>query len=704
MRIPLAWRLCMSVFALLLFNLQHQVYVLQTFQTPIHQEIPVRGTTEIIQRASCGEFHTSLYSISGIMAFPSAGTKFDYVLSIKKHNLLQIKLVRTSTKPKSLVSLSDLVLPTTNPKNTRQKQYTYFDKKYMIYWFMNIVYSNSSFRLKLSVRKAYLLSTKNQFRRADFQAQLNRLPSITIIDSSFYILWENKRSVCSDLEKIKVVSYPSLSFSQKGGGKIKEVWTNVELQKFTEEVLLEGTYWFQSYSDIHSQQKEHTVVLDVPVKDLTTRLNHRALQKICDLHRITYSHRERVKSVYVQKLISHKCVVCPEFKSSFIFLQPTSPLSVNERRKLYNAKLDNNKNLALKEKDKIRKRVARKESKSKFPPTILTTKERNTIIANFINDTDIKNLKEEGCAVCGCLVLSSALLNLADHKHLLNPLTRPEVTRKERHTDSEPIQCLPGPVLASKCDKICVECLNALKRHEMPRLSLANGLWLGDIPSQLSELSWMEKKLVARVASSEAVIRIHKSQLYKMKCNVVCNAVPIRKIYDILPPPVSDIEDVIAAIFISPNAPIEEDFRKIPLLIRRNKVAAALEWLKRNHEDYAELQISYKNLEEYPEDVPPIAVDFHPTTHDCNLESRAVNEQGDEYATSEGDVPFVVHGLTSEQLTEMLENNPKQAHFKALRHFNEGHKMLGIGTSSKPESLWNNPQLYPSMFPWLFPY
>ena len=39
-----------------------------------------------------------------------------------------------------------------------------------------------------------------------------------------------------------------------------------------------------------------------------------------------------------------------------------------------------------------------------------------------------------------------------------------------------------------------------------------------------------------------------------------------------------------------------------------------------------------------------------------------------------------------------------------MKYFEKGNKALGIGKSSKPESIWDNPQLYPSMFPWLFPY
>ena len=213
-----------------------------------------------------------------------------------------------------------------------------------------------------------------------------------------------------------------------------------------------------------------------------------------------------------------------------------------------------------------------------------------------------------------------------------------------------------------------------------------------------------KKKVIARIAISDAVTRIHISNLYKMKCNVVCNALPTRKIYDILPPPISDLENVLAIIFISPNAPIPDDFKKTPLLVRRDKVAAALEWLKLNHSDYADLQISYKNLQEYPEDRPPVAVDFHPTTHNSNLESTAVHDNDDEHGTSNGMASFVVHGLTSERVTELWDTDPKQIYFKALRYFEKGNKALGVGTDSKPESLWNNPQLYPSMFPWLFPY
>ncbi|KAI0055029.1 hypothetical protein BV25DRAFT_1784390, partial [Artomyces pyxidatus] len=40
----------------------------------------------------------------------------------------------------------------------------------------------------------------------------------------------------------------------------------------------------------------------------------------------------------------------------------------------------------------------------------------------------------------------------------------------------------------------------------------------------------------------------------------------------------------------------------------------------------------------------------------------------------------------------------------AMRHLLDDGKVLGLGHAEEPQSLYNNPQLYPQAFPWLFPY
>ena len=69
--------------------------------------------------------------------------------------------------------------------------------------------------------------------------------------------------------------------------------------------------------------------------------------------------------------------------------------------------------------------------------------------------------------------------------------------------------------------------------------------------------------------------------------------------------------------------------------------------------------------------------------------------------TEEGECSFSVHGLTGEAL-DTTSTNAIKAH--ALHNLNSGGKILAVGHSNKFESMWNKPQLYPQMFPWLFLY
>ena len=141
------------------------------------------------------------------------------------------------------------------------------------------------------------------------------------------------------------------------------------------------------------------------------------------------------------------------------------------------------------------------------------------------------------------------------------------------------------------------------------------------------------------------------------------------------------------------------------MLVRHQKVANALEWLRLNHVDYADLSISYENLKEYPEDTPPVVVNYTQSMEsNKDPETTAVNDQEADEGTEEGECPFVVHGLTGATLEHLGKLRPHEITARAVEHFKSGGKVLGIGQEEQPESLYNNPQLYPQMFPWLFPY
>ena len=72
-----------------------------------------------------------------------------------------------------------------------------------------------------------------------------------------------------------------------------------------------------------------------------------------------------------------------------------------------------------------------------------------------------------------------------------------------------------------------------------------------------------------------------------------------------------------------------------------------------------------------------------------------------EHGTAEGVCPFTVHTLTSEEFHTM---NSETLKAMAAKHLDDGGKVLAIGHSKEPQSIWKNPKLYPQMFPWLFPY
>ncbi|KAI0077574.1 hypothetical protein K474DRAFT_1574222, partial [Panus rudis PR-1116 ss-1] len=192
--------------------------------------------------------------------------------------------------------------------------------------------------------------------------------------------------------------------------------------------------------------------------------------------------------------------------------------------------------------------------------------------------------------------------------------------------------------------------------------------------------------------------------MHKLKANAVCFAIPQPKVYSVLPLSREDLDKVLAFIYLGPTKPTSEDFKRTPFLVRRNKVAAALDWLKLNYIDYADLKIFEDNINTYSEDTPPVKVNFQFSQINTNSESTAVHDSEDNEGTTKGQCSFVVHDLTGGKLDYLMKENPKKVRAIAIQHFKKDGKVLGIGHTKKPESLYNNPQLYPQMFPWLFSY
>ncbi|KAJ6527415.1 hypothetical protein B0H19DRAFT_1214669 [Mycena capillaripes] len=147
-----------------------------------------------------------------------------------------------------------------------------------------------------------------------------------------------------------------------------------------------------------------------------------------------------------------------------------------------------------------------------------------------------------------------------------------------------------------------------------------------------------------------------------MSANAIMFSQPVLSILNNLPPSRAEINEILAFVFMGSFPPTQEDFDRTPLLVRRQKVLDALEWLKLNHEGYKDLKISQENIDSYVnKDIPVDKEDA------ISVGSLAVHETAKTHGSKTGKYSFAVHGLRS-------------------------------------TDLYDNVNAYPGMFPWLFPY
>jgi len=410
------------------------------------------------------------------------------------------------------------------------------------------------------------------------------------------------------------------------------------------------------------------------------------IKTISNLHNICIPYRAKMTQI-CETLSNHYCNYCESYVSVF------EPHSIKSKKEQNKTCYQNSKA------NFITKQIQPQD----FPPLPPSLQLQETVIQDWCTASLPKNIKESGCAVCGQLIPFKYLLKLSTTNCNLQILSRKGsgITRKERTSDSSPIEELNGPVLDSTCEYVCISCENSLKKGLTPKYALAKGVWLGCVPPQLQNLTFAEKLLIARVRHNKCIVRV-SSGMHKMKANAIMFENPTPKIYQALPPSVEELDDVLAFIFTGPCKPTDEDMKRTPLLVRRRKVCSALEWLKLNHVDYYDLDISYKNLKEYPENGSPVVVAYRHAKTNKNPESTSAFDQDYEDGVEDGPCPFVVNGITGEDLEI---NNPKALIARATKHLMQDNGgVLAISHDETPQSIYHNPKLYPMMFPHLFPY
>lgn len=167
-------------------------------------------------------------------------------------------------------------------------------------------------------------------------------------------------------------------------------------------------------------------------------------------------------------------------------------------------------------------------------------------------------------------------------------------------------------------------------------------------------------------------------------------------------PTVDEMNACLGIVFVGTRRPTLDDYKRTSFVVRRKYVLEALEWLVLNHKDYCDVTIDASRLNGYDESRPPGIIAFAPGPPTERGENISVFENVEEKGTTHGPCPLYIQGLSADMVGGA---SPKQRVAEYVQqHLNREFPVVALGHSNKPESLYENSALYPSMFPWLFPY
>ena len=172
---------------------------------------------------------------------------------------------------------------------------------------------------------------------------------------------------------------------------------------------------------------------------------------------------------------------------------------------------------------------------------------------------------------------------------------------------------------------ICGECMKDLqqKAETPPRFSLANNLWVGQIPRELEHLTLPEQLLIAHLYPRVYMFKLYPKAFDRrsdgstfqrgMRGNVSTYKLDTEGIAsmingNLMPRPPEILASIISVTFIGvgslPKDAISSIFR-----VRRHVVLQALEWLKKNNPKYyGDVQIDTEQLNRLPEDDVPAEI------------------------------------------------------------------------------------------------
>ena len=289
---------------------------------------------------------------------------------------------------------------------------------------------------------------------------------------------------------------------------------------------------------------------------------------------------------------------------------------------------------------------------------------RQNCIADFIDATGTKAIATSICAVCAGTFFDSdvdrVLLSYLHQSEKLLPVTShsSHVLTNGMLLHHHP-SCFSENTFGQSCANVCTSCLSSLRQHKTPPLSLANGMWIGDVPLVLRVLTLPERILVARFFPAAYIVKLYPkkkgarawptSGLHSgLRGNVSTYRLNTDDIVHMtdsqcMPPSSSILAATIGVTFVGPHNLPQKTMPGF-LRVNRQRVHDALLWLKTNNPLYRNIVISTSRLNELPTDDIPHEISALAKHSD---DTAQLAEEQDGYVPDDADDTFRMFLLLS---------------------------------------------------------
>ena len=155
--------------------------------------------------------------------------------------------------------------------------------------------------------------------------------------------------------------------------------------------------------------------------------------------------------------------------------------------------------------------------------------------------------------------------------------------------------------------ELCCECSCSLHKHILPKHVLANKLYVGPVPDKLHDLTMVEECMIARACAKSWIVKLQENDTdsalptiqHCLKGHTIIYLQQPDTLATMLPAPVRNTITFICIIFVG-NLKLTKEWlykKAKPLVMHREKVHNALQWLKLHNPLYKNVEIGEDNCQ-----------------------------------------------------------------------------------------------------------